>query len=352
MRKRTFGSCLAPLIAIASLWAGAEPQGKSSNDDWPANLVKVRSSIDGSEEPCHFWVPEKAKTEAVPLVVGLHTWSGDYRYKSHYATVLSYAQKLGWAFVGPNFRGPNDHYTACGHDYAVQDIVDAVNYAKRNAKIDSSRIYITGGSGGGHMTLLMLGRRPDIFAAGAAFCPITDLARWHAESLEDHPGRGKTYAKMLESACGGIPAEMHNEYLLRSPLTWLERARKQAVPAYIGTGIHDGWRGSVPVGHSIRAFNALADSQDRISESDIDSIEKNQAVPDALAFKGNDPFYGKSHRIHLRRTSGNVRLTLFEGGHAVNYAAGIDFLSRQRKGAKADWTLPSQGEGDSEALAR
>ena len=320
--------------------------------DWSSMLVKVRSSIDSSEQPCHFWAPEKARTTAVPLVVGLHTWSGDFTYLSHYATVFSYAKKLGWAFVGPNFRGPNNTYVACGHDYAVQDIVDAVNYARSNANIDPSRIYIIGGSGGGHMTLLMLGRRPDIFAAGAAFCPITDLAKWHAESLEEHPGRGKTYAKMLESACGGTPERKAKEYLQRSPLTWLERARECGVPVYIGTGIHDGWRGSVPVGHSIRAFNALADAKDRISGNDIDYIEKNQSVPSALVFRGSDPFYGENRRIHLRRTSANARLTLFEGGHDVNYAAGIDFLSRQRKGDKADWTLPAQAMGDSEALTR
>lgn len=318
--------------------------------DWSRMLVKVRSSIDSSEQPCHFWAPEKAKTTAVPLVVGLHTWSGDFTYLNHYATVFALAKKLGWAFVGPDFRGANDHYTGCGHDYAVQDIVDAVNYAKSRVRIDPARIYIIGGSGGGHMTLLMLGRRPDLFAAGAAFCPIADLARWHAESLENHPGRGKNYARMMESACGGSPAKKPKEYAQRSPLTWLERARAQGVPVYIGTGIHDGWRGSVPVGHAIRAFNALANAPDRLSEEEIDRIEKTQAVPPALAFTGKDPFYGESRRIHLRRTSANVRLTLFEGGHDMNYAAGIDFLARQRKGAKADWTLPAQGRSDIEKL--
>ena len=139
--------------------------------EWAAMLVKVRSTLDGTEQPCYFWAPERAKTEAVPLVVGLHTWSGDYKYVSHYGPVFGYAKKLGWAFVGPDFRGANDKPSACGSDYAVQDIVDAVNYAKAKAKIDSSRIYIVGGSGGGHMTLLMLGRHPELFAAGAAFCP-------------------------------------------------------------------------------------------------------------------------------------------------------------------------------------
>ena len=316
-------------------------------------LVQVKSTLDGTMQPCYFWAPEAARTNAVPLIVGLHTWSFDYRATSHYKTVLDYAKKHGWAMVGPNFRGPNKTPPACGGDPAVQDIVDAVNYAKSHTKIDAARVYIVGGSGGGHMTLLMLGRHPEIFAAGAAFCPITDLARWHSESLLDHPGRGKNYAKMLEKACGGTPAERPEEYKRRSPLTWLDRARKAGVAAYIVTGIHDGWKGSVPVGHSFRAFNALANPEDRVSEADISAVEETRQVPSALAYAGpRDPFYPARMRIHFRRTSANVRFTLMEGGHGGNYAAGLDFLSRQTKGRPTDFGLPATGKASEEALGK
>ena len=348
MAKAAFAA--AAMSAVAGM-AADEPKDK----DWPEwrnRMVQVKSTMDGTDQPCYFWAPEKASTEAVPLVVGLHTWSCDYRQLSHYRLVLAHAQKSGWAFVGPNFRGPNSTPAGCGSDLAVQDIVDAVDYAKGKVMIDKSRVYIVGGSGGGHMTLLMLGRHPEVFAAGAAFCPITDVARWHADSLEDHPGRGRYYAEMLEKACGGTPAEKPGEYRHRSPLTWLRRAKDQNVPAYICTGIHDGWKGSVPVGHSFRAFNALAEGKDRVSEDDIAYFETNQAVPPALAAQWEDPFYGNGNRIHFRRTSGNVRLTIFEGGHAGNFPAGLDFLSRQRKGAPADWSLPSSATGGTEALGK
>ncbi|MDO5318259.1 MAG: prolyl oligopeptidase family serine peptidase [bacterium] len=320
---------------------------------WSKIFVRVKSSLDGTLQPCYFWAPEMAKTTAVPLVVGLHTWSADYRQVGHYRTTLDYAREKGWAMVGPNFRGPNKTPPACGGEPAVQDIVDAIEYAKAHVKIDPKRIYIIGGSGGGHMTLLMLGRHPEIFAGGAAFCPITDVARWHADSLLDHPGRGKHYAQMLEGACGGTPAERPEEYRRRSPLTWLARAKAAGVPAYIVTGIHDGWKGSVPVGHSFRGFNALADAKDQVSEADIATIEATQQVPDALAYRGErDPFYENSHRIHFRRTSANVRFTLMEGGHGGNYPAGLDFLSRQVKGRPADFTLPATGKGGEEALGK
>ncbi len=330
-------------------------QKKPSNWDsfWSKILVEVKSTHDGTMQPCYFWAPEKARTNAVPLIVGLHTWSASYHYVSHYEMALKHAQRKGWAMVGPNFRGPNLTPPACGGEAAVQDIVDAVNYAKAHAQIDPKRVYIIGGSGGGHMTLLMLGRHPEIFAAGAAFCPITDLARWHADSLLDHPGRGKRYATMMEAACGGTPGEKPEEYRRRSPLAWLDRARAAGVGVYIVTGIHDGWVGSVPVGHSFRAFNALAREKDRVDEATIAAIEATRQVPASLTSDNLvDPFYGKKNRIHFRRTSRNVRFTLMEGGHGGNSPAGLDFLSRQVKGCPTDFTIPATGKGGEEALGK
>lgn len=320
---------------------------------WSALKTSVKSSLDGTMQPCYFWAPAKAATEAVPLIVGLHTWSGDITQLDHYRTVQAEAECRGWAFVGPNFRGPNSTPQGCGSEFAVQDIVDAVDFAKAKTRINPKRVYIIGGSGGGHMTLLMLGRHPEVFAAGAAFCPITDVARWHDDSILDHPGRGKGYARMLESACGGLPADRREEYAARSPLTWLKNAKAAGVPAYICTGIHDGWTGSVPVGHSFRAFNALCKAGDSVSEEDIAFIEANQKMPEGLdCGRKDDPFYHEKIRIHFRRTSGNVRLTIFEGGHGGNFQAGFDFLSRQVKGTPADWTLPAKAKGSEEHLAR
>jgi len=336
-------------ISVNKDWGTAVAADKRR--EWTGLLRQVPSTLDGTPQPCYFWSPEQA--QAVPLVVGLHTWSGDYRQLDHYRTVLKEAKKRGWAFVGPNFRGPNKTPPACGGDPAVQDIVDAVDYAKRTVKIDAARVYIIGGSGGGHMTLLMLGRHPEVFAAGSAFCPITDLARWHADSLLDHPGRSKEYAKMMEGACGGTPAEKPEEYRHRSPLTHLGNARAAQVSAYIVTGIHDGWTGSVPVGHAFRGFNALAAEKDRVSEADIAAIERDQRIPASLVGeKTSDPFYSEKMKIHFRRTSGPVQLTIFEGGHGGNFAAGFEFLARQRKGRPADWTLPTKGAGAEEKLAR
>ena len=125
------------------------------------------------------------------------------------------------------------------------------------------------------------------------------------------------------------------------------------MPIYVATGIHDGWTGSVPVGHAIRAFNALCRPADVVSEDDIRFIETEQKMPESIKSESVvDPFYPAKMHIHFRRTSGNVRLTLFEGGHSMNFPAGLDFLSRQRKGQPADWKLPAKGKGKAEELSK
>ena len=106
----------------------------------------------------------------------------------------------------------------------------------------------------------------------------------------------------------------------------------------------------MPVGHSIRAFNALADECDRVSDDDIAYVEANERPPEARAFSGVDPFYGAKSRVMMRATSANARLTIFDGGHGGNTAAGLDFLSRQRRGRPADFTLPATASSSSQKV--
>ena len=268
-----------------------------------------------------------------PLVVCLHTWSYDHNGPHKGYTEL--AELKNWHMIFPKFRGPNWLPEGCGSDLVVSDLEDAVAYMKSSVAVDPARIYLTGGSGGGHCSLLMAGRRPDLWTAVSAWCPISDIARWHRESRD----RGSAYADHIESACGGNPAESENalkEARLRSPLTWLRNAAGY-LPVDIGTGIHDGHTGSVPVGQAIRAYNLLAGQEDRISEEDIAWIEENEKIPPHLAAKEGDPSYG-SHTVYLRKQSHLVRLTIFEGGHDNLSESAFDWLGRQVSGQAPDWS--------------
>ena len=308
---------------------------------WSNIEIRVTSSLDGSAQPGYLYVPPAAKVRKVPLFVVLHSWSLGYDFtRSPGEFGLSESVKRGWAFYYPHFRGPNSRPEACGSDLAVQDIVDGVEFAKAHANVDPDRVYLLGGSGGGHMALLMAGRHPEIWAGVVAACPITDVGRWHAETSATTNGNAR-YARMLEAACRGTPDAKPDEYRHRSPLTWLAAAK--GVPIQIQTGIHDGHgKNSVPVGHAIRAFNTLAADGDRISDDAIAFMERTETVPDDLRFAGRDSFYpAPAQEIYLRRLSGNAQLTVFNAGHSGNYAAGVWWLARQRRGQTPDWSLPT-----------
>ena len=288
--------------------------------------------IDNSVQDAKF--SPAAGTEPRPLVVCLHTWSYDHQQET-YKRYAELAQLKNWHMIFPKFRGPNWTPEGCGSEMVVSDLEDAVAFVKNTVPVDPRRIYLTGGSGGGHCSLLMAGRRPDLWTAVSSWCPISDIALWHIQSRK----RKNSYADHIEAACGGIPAESEAagfEARKRSPLTWLTNAAG-ITPVDINTGIHDGHTGSVPVGQAIRAFNLLAAPGDRISEADIAFIEEKEQVPAHLAAHEDDPAYG-NRRIHLRKQSRQVRLTLFEGGHDMPPEPAFEWLDRQCSGRTPDWS--------------
>jgi pimeloyl-ACP methyl ester carboxylesterase len=330
----------AALLASCVTIIAAEPAKRPTADELKAAALKVAvdviSTQDGTPQKVVYFQPDTAAKHLpgppVPLLVFLHTWSGSIEQG---LPVIGLARRLGWAMVAPDFRGHNDHPAAGASTLASQDIIDAVNHAKSHARIDPDRIYLVGGSGGGHMSLVMATRAPDLWAGVSAWVPISDLTAWHAESSV----RNNNYAKMIEQCCGGKPGPATEAaYRLRSPLFHLSAAK--GVPLDINTGIHDGHTGSVPVSHSLRAFNALAAPDQQVPSADIDFMVREQKVPTTLASeKLADPERQKA--VLFRRISGNARVTVFEGGHDSEPSAALAWLARQRKGQPADFSLGS-----------
>jgi hypothetical protein len=160
--------------------------------------------------------------------------------------------------------------------------------------------------------------------------------QWHKDCRNN--SRESAYADHIEAACGGNPetdSTVFAEAMKRSPVTYLEASAGKCI-VDVGTGIHDGYTGSVPVSHTLNAFNLLAAPEDRISKEDIEFIVKNQEVPPHLKFLGYDPAYGEK-KVLFRRVSGMVRVTIFEGGHNLLPGPAFGFLERQDRGADPVW---------------
>ncbi|MFV0445658.1 MAG: alpha/beta hydrolase family protein [Planctomycetaceae bacterium] len=289
----------------------------------------IPSTLDGEEQPVRSWAPASASTEPAPLLVSLHSWSGDgSQDRSEW---LREAVRRNWVYIQPHFRGSNIRPEACGSPLAQQDILDAVDWAHQRFQLDTKRIYLAGVSGGGHMTMLVVAQHPERFSAASAWVGPTDLVKWY--HFHTRNGRPQRYAQMVAACCGGAPgasAEVDAQYRARSPVFHLRNVG--ALPLDLNAGVKDGVTGSVPIHHTLRAYNSVAQSHGDpiIPEATMDELwaagQLSQPEPTDTA---EDPSYGR--KILLRRTSGNTRVTIFDGTHEAIVPAACDWLSQQKR---------------------
>ena len=237
--------------------------------------------------------------------------------------------KKGWAYIHPDFRGPARRPEATGSELVIGDIVSAVAHAGKVTKIDSEAVFLVGTSGGGYHCLVMAGKHPDLFAGISAWASISDLKAWYHDNMRT----GRRYWSDILKSCGGKPGDseaVDEEYRKRSPLSYLRNA-KGRVRLQIATGIRDGHNGSVPISHSLEAFNALAAPKDRLSAVLIGEFVKTAKVPEALRKETDlDASYGRKS-VLFRRKSGTARVTIFQGGHEIIPEAGLQWLAKQRR---------------------
>jgi len=287
--------------------------------------INYPSAADNTSQPMMFYKPQVDAPR--PLLVALHSWSNNYKQKES-AIYAEWCIANDWIFIHPNFRGANTRPQATGSELVIGDVLSAIDYAKANARVDESRIYAVGWSGGGYLGLLLAGRAPEIWAGVSAWVPISDLNAWYEESRR----LGTKYVREIAASCGGTPTEgaAADECRKRSAITYLERARGVSID--INHGIRDGRNNGdpVPISQSLRAFNLLAAPQDRFTEEEITYFTREAKVPASLQSETTDSSYG-GLKILFRRRSGNARITVFDGAHDKNTEAAFRWLNQQRK---------------------
>ena len=115
-----------------------------------------------------------------------------------------------------------------GH-WEVEDMVAARAWLVAQGIARSEQVLLTGGSYGGYLTLLGLGKRPELWAGGMALIAIADWAIQYEDSAETLKG----YQVAL---FGGTPQERPELYAAASPITYVERVR---APVLIIQGRND-----------------------------------------------------------------------------------------------------------------
>ncbi|MFP4164729.1 MAG: alpha/beta hydrolase family protein, partial [Chitinispirillaceae bacterium] len=229
-------SQLKTFSSVAQSPLNRMPKRKAWKEAVPeAQWITIPSTADGTTQSAIFYDSENSRKR--PLLVALHSWSSDYE-KQFSIPFGVWAVKNDWVFIHPDYRGAYIDSESTASEYAIQDILDALEYAKNNANVDESRIYLTGFSGGGMTTLIMAGRFPQLWTAAAAWVPVYDLPQWYETTKRSR----QTYAAHIENSCGGPPepgTKAYRECKKRSVSTYLKNARNKEIQIFIATGIKD-----------------------------------------------------------------------------------------------------------------
>ncbi len=196
--------------AIASLNGAALPS---------AHIAHYRS-FDGKMISALLWVPNNLqRTAAAPALVLPHggptgqdvdSWSPDI------AALVS----RGYVCIAPNVRGS----TGYGMDFQkanykdlgggdLQDEVYATKFLVATGYVDPKRIGITGGSYGGFMTLMAIGKVPDIWAAAVEEYGIIN---WSTMVHRSDPSLQQYIIGLL-----GDPEKDKKVYEATSPITFI-----------------------------------------------------------------------------------------------------------------------------------
>ncbi len=307
------------LVSMAGVVSGQSGEVKWDTREsgvWPetCQYVEISSTMDGDQQPAIFQA--NPTTEAAPLVVSLHTWSGGFDQKDTLAWMCA---EQGYHYIHPHFRGPNNTPDACGSPLAIQDIEDAIAFACSQVRVDTQQIHIIGASGGGYATLLAYTECRFPVRSFSAWVPISDLVSWYYESV----GREQKYAKDI--AMVTAPESISDEsYQLNSEEAWKRSPLSRSIPVdlrkdsklFIYAGIHDGYTGSVPITHSLTFYNhvveGFGDAKEQISEATQLKLVASRNTD--LRHPGE-----KEHGAVLfeRQFRNQVRIQVFEGGHEM-----------------------------------
>jgi len=226
------------------------------NEDLLANRAlgeveafEVPSSFD--QRPVQGWIvrpPDFDASKRYPLLLEIH--GGPFaNYGDRFALELQLYAAAGYVVVYTNPRGSTSygeefanliHHAYPSQDY--DDLMSCVDAVVARGSIDESRLYVTGGSGGGVLTAWIVGKT-DRFRAAAVVKPVINWA--------SHALTADAAAFFTRYWFPAMPWEDPDAYWSRSPLSLVGNV---TTPTMVMTGEAD-WR--TPISESEQYYEAL-----------------------------------------------------------------------------------------------
>jgi dipeptidyl aminopeptidase/acylaminoacyl peptidase len=189
----------------------------------PSQLVHYRS-FDGKIISAFAWVPDNIQRDGShPAIVLPHGGPTSQTVDSFNRAAAALVSR-GYICIAPNVRGS----TGYGVDFQranykdlgggdLQDEVYGTKFLTETGYVDSKRIGITGGSYGGYMTLMAIGKTPDLWAAAVEQYGIIN---WFTMLQHEDPSL-QAYQRSLI----GDPVADRKVYEDDSPITFIRRAK-------------------------------------------------------------------------------------------------------------------------------
>ena len=190
----------------------------------PTSQIVHYKSFDGTTISAFLWMPFNLERNAEsPGIVLPHGGPTGQTLDTFNRNVIALVSR-GYTVIAPNVRGSTGYGMAFqkmnyqdlgGGD--LQDEVYAAKFLVATGYIDPKKVGITGGSYGGFMTLMAIGKTPDIWAAAVEQYGIVD---WYTMLQHEDP-RLQEYEKSLL----GDPVKDRAVYEATSPIKYLSNAK-------------------------------------------------------------------------------------------------------------------------------
>ncbi len=172
-----------------------------------------------------------------PFPTILHTHGGPSAVMTTaYAPESQTWVDCGFAFLTINYHGSTTFGRTFERsidkrlgDLEVEDMAAAYHWLVEEGIAQPDAVFLTGGSYGGYLTLLGLGRRPQLWAGGMAVVAIADWAVMYEDESELLRG----YQRAL---FGGSPEETPERHRKSSPITY---AADIQAPVFVIQGSND-----------------------------------------------------------------------------------------------------------------
>lgn len=211
--------------AVAGLMPGAIPQ---------AQLVHYKS-FDGKMISAFLWMPFNLKRDGSNPAVVLPHGGPTGQTTDYFNSTAAALASRGYVCIAPNVRGS----TGYGMDFQkgnyqdlgggdLQDEVYATKLLVDTGYVDAKKIGITGGSYGGFMTLMAIGKTPDVWAAAVEEYGIID---WYTMLQHEDP-----FLQQYERTLMGDPEKDRAIYEADSPIKYIGQEK---VPLLVLQGTND-----------------------------------------------------------------------------------------------------------------